>query len=64
MKILFYCGIHNLVNFSRIRPFYDVCYGFDANPEKIEYARKFYSNDPNVKIIYGALTEKGGEEIE
>ncbi len=64
MKILFYCGIHNLVNFSRIRPYYDVCYGFDANPEKIEQARKFYAEDQNVKIIYGALTEKGGGEIE
>jgi len=64
MKILFYCGIHNLVNFSRIRSYYDVCYGFDANPEKIDQARKFYANDPNVKIVFGALTEKGGEEIE
>jgi len=64
IKILFYCGIHNLVNFSRIRPYYDICYGFDANPDKVEQARKFYQNDPNVKIIYGALTEKGGEEIE
>jgi FkbM family methyltransferase len=64
MNVLFYCGIHNLVNFSRIRPFYDVCYGFDANPEIVERARDIYANDPNVKIIYGALTEKGGEETE
>ncbi len=64
MKILFYCGIHNLVNFNRIRPFYDMCYGFDANPEKIEQAGIFYANDPGVKIIYGALTEKGGKDIE
>ncbi len=63
-KILFYCGINNLVNFSRIRPYYDLCYGFDANPEKVEYAKKIYHNDPGVKIIYGALTEKSGEEIE
>ena len=64
MRILFYCGIHNLVNFNRIRPYYDLCYGFDANPDKIEQAKKVYASDPGVKIIYGALTEKGGEEIE
>ena len=64
MKILFYCGINNLVNFNRIRPYYDLCYGFDANPDKIEYAKKMYRSDPGVKIIYGALMEKGGEEVE
>jgi len=64
VKILFYCGINNLVNFNRIRPYYDLCYGFDANPDKIELAEKIYSNDPGVKIIYGALTDKDGEEIE
>ncbi len=63
MKTLFYCGINNLVNFSRIRQYYDVCYGFDANPDKIEQARKVYNNDPGVKIIYGALAGKGGEEV-
>ncbi len=64
MKTLFYCGIHNLVNFNRIRPYYDLCYGFDANPDKIEQAEKFYQNDLNVKFIYGALMEKSGEEVE
>jgi len=64
MKILFYCGIHNLVNFNRIRPYYDVCYGFDANPEKVVRARNFYRNDADVHIVYGALMEKGGGEIE
>ena len=64
MKTLFYCGVHNLVNFSRVRPYYDLCYGFDANPDKVEHARKVYQNDPDVKIIHGALTEKGGEEVE
>ena len=64
MKILLYCGINNLVNFSRIRPYFDLCYGFDANPDKVDYARKIYADDPGVKIIYGALTEKGGDEVE
>ena len=64
MKTLVYCGIHNLVNFSRIRPYYDLCYGFDANPEKIEQAKNVYQNDPNVKFIYGALSDKGGGEAE
>ena len=63
MKILFYCGIHNLVNFSRLRPYYDVCYGFDANPEKVAHARAVYKDDPHVKIVHGALTEKGGGEV-
>ncbi|MBI5191898.1 MAG: FkbM family methyltransferase [Nitrospirae bacterium] len=64
MKILFYCGIHNLVNFSRIRPYFDMCYGFDANPDKVVNAGNMYKNDPNVKFIYGALTEKSGEDVE
>lgn len=64
MKILFYCGIHNLVNFDRIRSYYDLCYGFDANPDKVENARKVFQNDPEVKIIFGALTEKSGESVE
>ena len=63
MKVLFYCGIHNLVNFSRLRPYYDMCYGFDANPDKVEYAREYYKDDPHVKIVHGALTEKGGGEV-
>ncbi|MDP3014302.1 MAG: hypothetical protein Q8M92_08685 [Candidatus Subteraquimicrobiales bacterium] len=41
-----------------------MCYGFDANPDKIEQAKKVYANDPGVKIIYGALTQKSGEEID
>lgn len=64
MKILFYCGINNLVNFNRVRPYFDLCYGFDANPDKIDHAMAVYKKDPNVKFIYGALTEKGGEELE
>ena len=63
-KVLFYCGIHNLGNFSRIRSYYDLCYGFDANPDKIARARQAYEKDPNVKFVHGALTDKGGEEAE
>jgi len=63
-RVLFYCGIHNLVNFSRIRPYYDMCYGFDANPEKAVHAAKVYERDPHVRIVNAILAEKGGEEAE
>jgi FkbM family methyltransferase len=63
-KILIYCGINNLLNFNRLRPDYDVCYGFDANPAKIEHAKQLYKNDPNAHFIFGALAERSGEEIE
>jgi FkbM family methyltransferase len=63
VKILFYCGIHNLANFSRLRPYYDRCFGFDANPDKIQAARQAYRNDPNVTFVFGALTEQDGGEL-
>ena len=63
-KILIYCGINDLLNFNRHRPDFEVCYGFDANPAKIEHAKLVYKNDPNVHFIFGALTEISGEEIE
>jgi putative sugar O-methyltransferase len=63
-KVLIYCGINNLINFSKHRTNFDVCYGFDANPDKVEHAIKVYQNDPHVHIIYGALTGHGGEEVE
>lgn len=63
MKILLYCGMHNLGNFNLIRPYYDRCFGFDANPDKIQSARQAYRNDPNVTFVFGALTELGGGEL-
>lgn len=63
-KILIYCGINNLLNFNILRPRYDVCYGFDANPAKIEHAREVYKDDPHVHFIFGALTEKSGDMVE
>lgn len=63
-KILIYCGINNLVNFSKLRPLYDVCYGFDANPAKVDQARKMYADDRNAHFFFGALTEKGGEHVQ
>jgi FkbM family methyltransferase len=63
MKLLFYCGIHNLANFNRLRPYYDRCFGFDANPDKIQAARHAYRDDPNVTFVFGALAEQGGGEV-
>lgn len=38
MKILIYFGIHNMFNFSQIGPYHYMCFGFDANPDKVEHA--------------------------
>lgn len=63
-KLLIYCGINDLLSFNKRRPQYDVCYGFDANPAKVKHAKQVYKNDPGVHFIFGALTEKSGEEVE
>jgi len=63
-RVLVYCGINNMDNFRILRPHFDVCYGFDANPQKVETAKKAYKNDPDVHMVFGALTQRGGETVD
>jgi len=63
-NILVYCGVNNLGNFSRIRPLYDKCYGFDANPDKIAYAKEVYKTDPNVVMEFAALSDTDDSEVD
>lgn len=61
--VLIYCGVHNAGGFGEFLPHYDLAFGFDANLDKVEAARKKFENHPNVQIIHAALSDKDNETI-
>lgn len=63
-KILIYCGVHDCEALNGIIGNFDYTYGFDANLEKIEQARKRYQDRDDIEFIHGALTDKDGDEVE
>jgi FkbM family methyltransferase len=63
-RVLVYCGIHNCENFDKyLQLGYDIAIGIDANPDKVANAKDKYKNDPRVKILHYAITDKTGEQV-
>lgn len=62
-RVLLYCGVHDGGGLSELLNSFDVIYGFDANPYKVEAAKKKFASNSKVKIILGALTDKSGEKM-
>lgn len=64
-RVLVYCGLHNgdgletEINKSN----YDLVYGFDANPEKVEICKNRFTDSEKFRFFNNALTDKGGEDV-
>lgn len=65
-KILIYCGVHNGQGLSEEARNYDIIYGFDANPEKIDNARKMFPSTLRKKFHFFnyALKSENDNEVE
>lgn len=62
-KILVYCGIHKCETFESLVSRFDVCYGFEADPQLAKEAHARYANDRRVHIVHAALAETSGTAI-
>lgn len=60
-KILIYLGLFKGESFKKIYKKFDICYGFEANPELAKKLSNEYKNDKRVRIIHGAVTAFDGE---
>lgn len=64
-RVLVYCGLHNgdglQAEISRSN--YDLIYGFDANPDKIEICRQRFTDSDRFKFFNNALTDINGEDV-
>lgn len=58
MRTLVYCGIHDCSSLKGLEKEFDRIYGFDANPVKVQNAKKIFEGDRRFKFIYGALCDK------
>jgi FkbM family methyltransferase len=59
-RTLVYCGVHKCDSFGALVPHFDVCYGFEADPQLANDARARYAGDPKVHIVHAALCETNG----
>jgi alpha(1,3/1,4) fucosyltransferase len=54
IKTLLCCGISDVAGFIALRPNFDICYGIDSNPSKIEYLQTLFKFDNNVHLFTAA----------
>jgi FkbM family methyltransferase len=59
-KTLVYCGINKCESFAPMVPKFDVCFGFEADPQLAKEAKARYAGQPNVHIIHAAVCEVNG----
>jgi FkbM family methyltransferase len=59
--VLVYVGLHRGASFDAVFRAYEVCYGFEANPELYERLKKRFKRHSNVHIFNVAVTDEDGE---
>jgi hypothetical protein len=62
-KIPVYCGVNKCDSFGALVPQFDVCYGFEADPQLATEAKLRFSGNPNVHIVHAALCETSGTVV-
>lgn len=59
--LLVYVGLHKGVSFDAVFRTYELCYGFEANPELYEKLKIRFRKHSNVHIFNVAVTDQDGE---
>ena len=59
--VLVYVGLHKGASFDAVFRRYEICYGFEANPELFIKLKKRFQKHSNVHIFNVAVTDRDGE---
>ena len=59
--VLVYVGLHKGASFDAVFRNYEICYGFEANPELYKKLRTRFRKHENVHIFNVAVTDQDGE---
>ncbi len=59
--VLFFIGMDSSGEFDILYPGYEMCYGFEPNPERFEKLLSKYSGHKNIKLFNAAVTDYDGE---